>query len=32
MILQTNLATGFTNFVGIVNQVHNIDNQFSFNF
>jgi len=32
MILQTNLVTGFTNFVGIVNKVHNIDNQFSFNF
>ena len=32
MILQTNLAIGSTNFVGIMNQVHNIDNQCSFNF
>ena len=29
MILQTNLAVGSTNFVGIMNQVHYVDNQLS---
>ena len=32
MILQTNLAIGSTNFIGIMNQVYYIDNQFSLNF
>ena len=32
MILQTNLTIGSTNFIGITNQVHCIDNQFNFNF
>jgi hypothetical protein len=32
MILQTNLAIGSTNYIGILNQVHFIDNQFNSNF
>ena len=32
MILQTNLAIGSNKFIGIMNQVHYIDNQFNLNF
>ena len=32
MVLQINLARGSTNFIGFMNQVHYIDNQFDFNF
>jgi len=32
MILHTNSAIGSTNFIGIVNHVHYIDNQFNLNF
>jgi hypothetical protein len=32
MILQTNLVIGSTNFIGIMNQVYDIDNQFSLYF
>ena len=32
MILQTKLALGSTNFIGIMNQIHYIDNQFNLNF
>ena len=30
-VLQTNIAISSTNFIGIVNQVHYIDNQFNLN-
>ena len=32
MILQTNLVIGSTNLIGIINQVHYMDNQFNLNF
>ena len=32
IILQTNLAIGSANFIGIMNWVHYIDSQFNFNF
>ena len=32
MILQTNVAIGSNSFIGIMNQVHYIDNQLNFNF
>jgi hypothetical protein len=32
MILQTNLAIGSTNFIGIMNPIHYVDNQFNSNF
>jgi hypothetical protein len=32
MNLQINLAIGYTNFIGIMDQVHYIDNQFNLNF
>ena len=32
IILQINLVLGSTNFIGIMNQVHYIDNQINFNF
>ena len=32
LILQTNLAIVFFNFIGIMHQVHYIDNQFNLNF
>jgi len=32
MILQTNLVVGSINFIGMMNQVHYIDNQFNLNF
>ena len=32
MIFQTNLAKGSTSFIGIMYQVHYIDNQFKLNF
>ena len=32
MILQINLAIGSTNYIGIMNQVHFVDNQFNFHF
>ena len=32
MILQIDLAIGYTNFIGVANQTHYIDNQFNLNF
>ena len=32
MILHTNIAIGPTNFIGTMNHVHYVDNQFNLNF